>query len=126
MGALQRLVSHPWPGNVRELRNLMAYLAATLEGPLLEPWHLPEDTPEGRLASAPSPVPPPRPEPPATFRKLDEELRELERRRMVEALQASGGVQKKAAQLIGMPLRTFVLKVKQYGLNKGSGSAGTP
>jgi hypothetical protein len=25
-------------------------------------------------------------------------------------------VQKRAAQLIGMPLRTFVLKAKQYGL----------
>jgi DNA-binding NtrC family response regulator len=121
VGALQRLVGHPWPGNVRELRNLMAYLAATLEGPLLEPWHLPEESAEGRLSSAPTAVPAQKPpEAPATFRKLEEELRELERRRMVEALQASGGVQKRAAQLIGMPLRTFVLKVKQYGLNKAS------
>ncbi|MCA9694315.1 MAG: hypothetical protein KC636_32315, partial [Myxococcales bacterium] len=30
----------------------------------------------------------------------------------------AGGVQKKAAALIGMPLRTFAAKVKQYGLRK--------
>jgi two-component system, NtrC family, response regulator AtoC len=35
---------------------------------------------------------------------------------MAEALEAAGGVQKRAAQLIGMPLRTFVLKLRQYGL----------
>ena len=35
---------------------------------------------------------------------------------MREALVAAGGVQKKAAELIGMPLRTFTMKYKQYGL----------
>jgi hypothetical protein len=35
---------------------------------------------------------------------------------MAEALEATEGVQKRAAQLIGMPLRTFVLKAKQYAL----------
>jgi len=35
---------------------------------------------------------------------------------MVEALAATRGVQKRAAALISMPLRTFAMKVKQYGL----------
>jgi transcriptional regulator with GAF, ATPase, and Fis domain len=42
---------------------------------------------------------------------------ELERRRVVEALAAAGGVQKRAAELIMMPLRTFRLKSKQYGIS---------
>lgn len=50
------------------------------------------------------------------FRPIAEELRELERLRMSEALAASGGVKTKAAQLIDMPIRTFTLKAKQYGL----------
>jgi DNA-binding NtrC family response regulator len=49
-----------------------------------------------------------------------EELRELERRRMQEALKASSGVRKQAAELISMPLRTFTLKLKQYGLGADS------
>ena len=37
---------------------------------------------------------------------------------MEEALEATGGVQTRAAELIGMPVRTFVFKVKQYGLSQ--------
>ena len=35
--------------------------------------------------------------------------------RMQEALSVTGGVQKRAAELISMPLRTFTMKYKQYG-----------
>ena len=38
---------------------------------------------------------------------------------MLEALDAAGGVQARAAELIGMPLRTFVTKVKKYELAAG-------
>ena len=31
---------------------------------------------------------------------------------------AAGGVRKRAAELIGMPLRTLVLRLKQYGLGQ--------
>lgn len=50
------------------------------------------------------------------FLPLAEELRALERRRMVEALHAAGGVQRRAAALLGMPVRTFTCKLAQYGL----------
>jgi DNA-binding NtrC family response regulator len=107
--ALAQLSKHPWPGNVRELRNTMSTVAAVHEGPTID---------EVPLGSAPTPAPPAPPPagPRKSFRPIAEELRELERSRMVEALEASAGVQKRAAQLIGMPLRTFVLKAKQYGL----------
>ena len=38
---------------------------------------------------------------------------------MHEALDATGGVKAHAAQLIDMPIRTFTIKVKQYGLGRG-------
>src|SRR5690606_32479015 len=69
----------------------------------------PPEPPSHAREGTPSPLRPP-------FRAIGEELRELERRRMAEALEATGGVQTRAAALIGMPLRTFVLKLKQYGL----------
>ena len=50
------------------------------------------------------------------FRPIDEEVRELEKRRMAEALAATKGVQSRAAELISMPIRTFTAKLKQYQL----------
>ena len=54
------------------------------------------------------------------FRPIDEEVREFEKARMLAALQASNGNQTRAADLIKMPLRTFVAKLKQYGIQRRS------
>ena len=41
---------------------------------------------------------------------------------MAQALAAAGGVRVRAAQLLDMPLRTFVTKLKEFGLaGKGRG-----
>ena len=120
--ALQAITRYDWPGNVRELKNAMEYVAAAVADPVLELYHLPTRVRAAvaGAASAP-PVPAPSPPPPAGFRPLAEELRALERQRMSEALDAAGGVQNRAAQLIAMPLRTFAGKVKLYGLAPRAG-----
>ncbi|HTN82410.1 MAG TPA: sigma 54-interacting transcriptional regulator [Sorangium sp.] len=115
--ALAALFAHPFPGNVRELKNAMEYAAATTDGPVIEPWSLPErivglDVPP-RLAADTSA--PPASEP-ARFKPIAEELREIECARMRQALDAADGVQKRAAALLGMPVRTFTFKLKQYGI----------
>jgi DNA-binding NtrC family response regulator len=123
------LGAHDWPGNVRELKNALEYAAATSPGPIVEPSHLPD---------ALRPVEPLAPEPPTgnaatdaiptevaprAFPSVAEELRALERQRMLEALEATGGVQTRAAQRIGMPLRTFAFKLKQYRIGtRGKGA----
>jgi two-component system, NtrC family, response regulator AtoC len=117
---LALLARQPWPGNVRELRNLMDYAAAAVTGGVLEARHLPE-RPRGGAPLSPAPAASPPAEPvrgpsPSTFQPLAEEIRELERRRMLEALEAAEGVQTRAAALIGMPIRTFTFKMKQLGL----------
>lgn len=48
------------------------------------------------------------------FRNLYDEIDELTRTRMLEALAASNGARAKAAALIGMPLRTFVTKLREH------------
>jgi transcriptional regulator with GAF, ATPase, and Fis domain len=63
-------------------------------------------------AARPGAGPPPLPD--GTFRPIADEVRELERARMIAALRATGGVQNRAAALIEMALRTFVTKVKRY------------
>jgi DNA-binding NtrC family response regulator len=129
--ALAQLTTHAWPGNVRELEHAMAYAAALVDGDRVEPWHLPESAPESAQGAteelahdadapaAPAPIAPPA-RPPGSFRPIAEELQALERRRMTEALRATGGVQRRAAELIGMPVRTFTFKLTQYGLRDGA------
>ncbi|MFL5416079.1 MAG: sigma 54-interacting transcriptional regulator [Myxococcales bacterium] len=108
---LRLLGEHGWPGNVRELKNAMDYLAATVTEPVLEPGSLPPSIVSGR------PIEEPKTEAPL-LGDLYEEIRQLEKRRISEALEAAGGVQVKAAELIGMPLRTFAGKVRLYGLHR--------
>jgi DNA-binding NtrC family response regulator len=106
------LVRHPWSGNVRELKNAMEFAVATATGASLEPRHLPP-----QFHATPAPEPPPEPErPAATFVPLAAEVRELERRRIKEALAAANGVQTRAAELIGMPRRTFLLRLRELRL----------
>ncbi|XXT24994.1 sigma 54-interacting transcriptional regulator [Sorangium sp. So ce429] len=115
--ALAALFAHPFPGNVRELKNAMEYAAATTDGPVIEPWSLPEriaglDVPPRPAADTSAP---PASEP-ARFKPIAEELREIECARMRQALDAADGVQKRAAALLAMPVRTFTFKLKQYGI----------
>ncbi len=121
-----RLAEHPWPGNVRELRNAIAYAAAVAEADLIQPWDLPEPLCQARLppeGPTPEPTPEPTLEPPAparpaaTFLPLADEIRALERQRIEEALVAADGVQRRAAALLHMPLRTFCVKLRQYELS---------
>ncbi len=118
--AMQVLLTYAWPGNVRELKNTIEYVVAAAPDELVELVDLPERLggSGGGLAmpalvqlhaEAPG-------EPSGSFRPIAEELRDLERRRMAEALAAAGGVKTRAASLIEMPIRTFTLKLKQYRL----------
>jgi DNA-binding NtrC family response regulator len=118
--AMRRLAAHAWPGNVRELRNVMEFAAATVEGEAVEENDL-------RLsASSPAPEEAGRrddraePAVPVVFQPINEEVRQLEARRMVEALAVCGGVHTRAAALIGMPIRTFSSKLKLYRLSSAT------
>ena len=115
-GAMGALVEHAWPGNVRELKNLMQYLAATVTSDVMLAAHVHERI--GRVHTTPVPrVAPVTGTDVRQFRPLADELRELEITRIRQALEATGGNQTRAAQLLAMPVRTFFEKAKQYGLN---------
>ena len=116
--AMQQLLLHAWPGNVRELRNVMDYVVAAAPDERVEPTDLPVRLGGAETAAVTSPAPaePPHDTERPTFRPIADELRELERRRMAEALSAANGVKTRAAQLIDMPIRTFTLKLKQHKL----------
>jgi DNA-binding NtrC family response regulator len=115
---LAMLANHRWPGNVRELKNEIEYVAATAIELVIEPWHLSERLTATAPCATAAPDAQCAIDGEMRFRPINAELRDLERRRMREALAAAKGVQKRAAELIGMPLRTFTLKYKQYALSE--------
>jgi DNA-binding NtrC family response regulator len=100
---LARLEEHDWPGNVRELRNVIER-ASVLAGPdPISTAHLPPE-----LVAAPS-----RAEREST---LASEVAELERQRIIDALDRCSGNQTRAARLLGMPRRTFVKRLDTYDI----------
>lgn len=105
-----RLATYEWPGNVRELKGVMEY-AAAIAGDRVELIDLP-----ARMRADAEVIAFPAPVQPKQFRPLSEEIEELERTRIRQALEAANGVQTEAARLISMPLRTFVNKLNRYGL----------
>lgn len=123
--ALALLRSYAWPGNVRELKNLMQYVAAAVPGEVVLPEHITErlgvqppasQTAHAAVATSPAP---------SRFRPLADEIRDLEIVRIRQALEATHGNQTHAAALLAMPVRTFFMKAKLYGLTpKKRGPAG--
>jgi transcriptional regulator with GAF, ATPase, and Fis domain len=47
---------------------------------------------------------------------LSTEIRELERQRIVEALESCGGNQSRAAKMLGMPRRSLLRRIEEFGL----------
>jgi len=111
----RKLLTMPWPGNVRELKHLMEYVSAAVEDSVVDPHHLRAPMQNER---APVELELEQTNAPVQFRALADEIRELEQARIAAALTAAGGNQRTAAQLLAMPLRTFVFKLKQYGLRR--------
>jgi two-component system response regulator AtoC len=109
--ARAKLEAHAWPGNVRELRNVVerAVLLATDK---IEPQHLPLDR-GPRAAAAPVAASPAAPAGP-----LEPQMQAYERDRIVRALEATGGNQTKAAELLGIARRTLINRLEQYGIER--------
>jgi transcriptional regulator with PAS, ATPase and Fis domain len=107
--ALEVLVRYPWPGNVRQLRNVMESVVVFHQG---EGDVLPADLPVevrdsvtiSMTASAPA-----QPAGPDTRTMAD-----IEREAILETLSRTGGHRAKAADLLGIGLRTLQRKLKEY------------
>lgn len=118
--AIEALFEHRWPGNVRELKAACGHLVTMVdEGQPILAEHLrawtmglPDPGSTTDLQTTDIPTPPEA----GAFKPIGEEIAELERTRMKEALQAAKGNRTLAAQLISMPQRTFTAKLRTHGL----------
>jgi two-component system response regulator FlrC len=106
--ARERLLRAPLRGNIRELRNLLERAAILCDGAVIEAEHLWIDpAPAGATAVA---------APAVASAELSGSLEELERGAIQRALGACGGNRKRAAEQLGIGLRTLYEKLKRYGL----------
>lgn len=114
-GAEEKLLAYNWPGNVRQLRNVLERAAIVAGGGPVEPAHLVlegnpgagpavEAAQRGAHASANPGADPGR------------SLEELEREAIRRALDAESGHRKRAAERLGIGLRTLYEKIKRYRL----------
>lgn len=97
------LEAHDWPGNVRELENFIRRALALSTGQVLGPdllAHLETSADAPRSAAIEAGV----------------SLRDAERELLARTLEATGGNRTRAAELMGVSLRTVRNKIRNYGL----------
>jgi len=112
------LEGYAWPGNIRELKNMMERAVLLCTGDTIGPEHLPPErlgawSPSGS-GSGPVPSPSSPPSMPAATERGLTATQEVERRRMIDALNVCAGNQSRAAKMLGISRRNFVSKLDTY------------
>ena len=106
--------SYPWPGNVRELRNVLERAAIAADRPVIGRQHLPSDFGRGPAMGTPGlggirfPV----------GTTVDEVEREL----ILQTLASTSQNKTRAAELLGISLKTLHNKMKEYEAGRQNAS----
>jgi DNA-binding NtrC family response regulator len=98
-----QLESHDWPGNVRELENFVRRALALSSGTLLGPQMLDTSIEMAQDESV-------------NAAGAAGTLQNMERQLLQKTLAATGGNRTRAAELMGVSLRTVRNKIREYGL----------
>jgi Nif-specific regulatory protein len=126
--ALQLLLGHDWPGNVRELENCVERMVIMARRRILLPEDLPlplQPTADESHESTPRSPRFPRRRLAAPGAALPT-LRAMEREQIVKALTQSGGIQARAAALLGITPRQFAYRLRKYGIVRTFQVEGAP
>jgi two-component system response regulator PilR (NtrC family) len=139
--ALAALEAHTWPGNIRELENVIERATTLESGSKISFASLPSAVKAGALASnaataaaaasasgskesnIPAEIRLPAPDFSKGPLNLDEILGQVERTYLTAALEVSGGVRRKAAELLGITLRSLRYRLTQRGFSTSDDEA---
>lgn len=100
--ALELLTRYAYPGNVRELQNIVERAVVMARGAVVTCADLPAEVQKAAPAPAADTLP--------------AQVEELEKKAIAQALERAGGVQSRAAELLGLTERNLRYKLKKYGL----------
>ncbi len=109
--AMEQLLDYHWPGNIRELENVIERAVVLSVGEILD------------VDLLPSSVLKPQPHPfamsslPSNGSSLKEAVSDFERQMIIRALQGSGGVQKRAAELLKVKPTTLHEMMKRLSIS---------
>jgi DNA-binding NtrC family response regulator len=107
--AMRILEAYNWPGNVRELRNVIERATILADTQFIEPRHLPNvlvasgETARPALSLAPGTT-----------------VEEAERRLIQMTLEHTRDNKTRAAEILGISLKTVYNRLKEYGLDHGA------
>jgi DNA-binding NtrC family response regulator len=98
--AMNLLTDYEWTGNVRELENTIESILVINSPEVIDIQHLPQEIrdPKGRLEVIPI--------------KIGTPLKEVEREILIQTLRATKGNKRRAAQLLGINVRTIHRKME--------------
>ena len=106
--ALKGIIDYSWPGNVRELKNVLEQASILNEDGIIKPHHMPvlaeksfqemAGTDDGTM-------------------HLDEKLNLMEKEMIMEALRKAGGIQVKAAGILGINQRSLWHRIKKLQID---------
>jgi transcriptional regulator with PAS, ATPase and Fis domain len=105
--ARQMLMSHAWPGNVRELLHALERASLLAGEGEIQPSHLPPQL-RGGLPVV---------EEVDDVQGLDERLKRIEKTIIQDALQQTQGVQVRAAELLGIQVRSLWHRIKKLEID---------
>jgi DNA-binding NtrC family response regulator len=104
---LNGLIAQAWPGNVRELRNTLERAIIVCDGDTILPRHMPPAPPVRAAEAADGPDS-------VSFR-VGTSLEDAEKALILKTLVANGNNKTRAADVLGISLKTLHNKLKAYG-----------
>ena len=111
--AMDLIVGYDWPGNVRELENCVERMVVMARHDIIAPEDVPLPANVQRAPALAMSAATPAPD----DHSLTRTIAELEHDRLIEALQRTGGVQTRAAALLGITPRQLGYKLKKYRID---------
>jgi len=119
--AMDYLESYSYPGNIRELENIIERAVALENTSIILPESLPEYIRTQKVGWAlptvgGQEIQRPEIEMPEGGINLEKHIEDYEKAIILDALKKSGGVKKKAAELLGMSFRSMRYKIDKYGI----------
>jgi DNA-binding NtrC family response regulator len=106
--AMEALVRYPWPGNVRELENVIERIVVLSRTKMVMLQELPLAVREAMSA--------------VLLRGMPGTLQEMERLRIIDALDEAGGNKKLAARTLGIHRSTLYAKLRKFGIDENHAS----
>src|SRR6266705_145280 len=100
--------AYSWPGNVREMRNTLERAVIVCDGAVIETRHLPPGFGQTTVRTSPE-------DPDAVRLGVGTTVEEAERLLILKTLAATSNNKTRAAEILGISLKTLHNKLKEYG-----------